>query len=86
MARSVQVTPLQIYSSSLAAYTLKQFSAARAALDDHQEAAAKLPATHSHDYRAHKSSFDSAQSSESPPDRPAYHSDDSLQSEKKKSP
>ncbi|KAG6873540.1 hypothetical protein C0995_014410 [Termitomyces sp. Mi166 len=33
-----------LYSSSLAAYTLKQFSAARAALDNDEDAAAKLPA------------------------------------------
>ncbi|KAG5717997.1 putative chloride channel protein, partial [Termitomyces sp. T112] len=35
----------QLYSSSLAAYTLKQFSAAQAALDSDEQATAKLPAT-----------------------------------------
>ncbi|KAH0588712.1 hypothetical protein H2248_004518 [Termitomyces sp. 'cryptogamus'] len=35
----------QHYSSSLAAYTLKQLSAAHAALDNDEQATAKLPAT-----------------------------------------
>ncbi|KAF8893438.1 hypothetical protein BD779DRAFT_1506285 [Infundibulicybe gibba] len=38
------------YSEELAAYTLRQFSAARSTLDGHKAAANKLPAVHSHDY------------------------------------
>ncbi|RDB25504.1 hypothetical protein Hypma_007511 [Hypsizygus marmoreus] len=44
----------QRYSSELVAYTLLQFSAARALLDQHQAAADKLPASHSYDYRTPK--------------------------------
>ncbi|KAG6900729.1 hypothetical protein C0993_003755 [Termitomyces sp. T159_Od127] len=45
MARSANTsTSQQLYSSSLAAYTLKQFSAAHAALNNDEAAAAKLPA------------------------------------------
>ncbi|KAG6880024.1 hypothetical protein C0992_007821 [Termitomyces sp. T32_za158] len=46
MARSANAsTAQQLYSSSLAAYTLKQLSAAHAALNNDEDAAAKLPAT-----------------------------------------
>ncbi|KAG6829702.1 hypothetical protein H0H87_010504 [Tephrocybe sp. NHM501043] len=56
----------QAYSSTLAAYTLKQFSAARAALDTDEVAAAKLPAIHAYDYRTPKPSAEASPESTSP--------------------
>ncbi|KAK7040078.1 hypothetical protein VNI00_008591 [Paramarasmius palmivorus] len=40
----------QRYSQQLAEYTLRQFSAARLSLDKDELAAAKLPASHRHNY------------------------------------
>ncbi|GLB37819.1 hypothetical protein LshimejAT787_0408700 [Lyophyllum shimeji] len=62
----------QRYSSELAAYTLKQFSAARTALDNHKAAAAKLPASHSYDYRVPRST--SSDSNSPSPQSPAIQS------------
>ncbi|ESK90858.1 hypothetical protein Moror_16496 [Moniliophthora roreri MCA 2997] len=40
----------QRYSQQLAEYTLRQFSAARISMDNDELAAAKLPASHRHNY------------------------------------
>ncbi|KAG6920141.1 hypothetical protein DXG01_004907 [Tephrocybe rancida] len=66
----------EAYSSTLAAYTLKQFSAARAALDSHKDAAAKLPAINSYDYRNLKPSSDISPQPASPESPPTHHHDD----------